>query len=370
MSRVMLVYQPTDGGVGRHVKDIAEGLAERGHEVVLCGPTVPGGIATTLPRIRHVRLDLGRSVAPRTDLSALRSLVRITREVEPDIVHAHSSKAGALSRLARFFKPRIPVIYTPHGYAFAGYLSHELERRAYREVERALAPLATRVLCVCEAEARLARTIGADSRVRVVHNGIEPPSDHHLDARMTNLRQAGPTICALTQLRPGKGLETLIDATPSVLERHPRLQVAIWGEGSELKKLRARAASVGVAHAVQFMGSCDAPFSVLRAAEIFVHPSMAEAFPYVILEAMSVATPAIASDVGGIAEALRDGETGMLVPPGDSHALASSLRDLLETPERRTSMGLAAQRRVERLFTRTTMVDGLTAVYGEVLPLT
>lgn len=366
----MLVYQPTDGGVGRHVKDIAEGLAERGHELVLCGPAKPAGIATTLPRTRHVRLDLGRSVAPHTDLSALRRLTRIIGEVKPDVIHAHSSKAGALSRLARLLRPRIPVIYTPHGYAFAGYFAHELERRAYREVERALAPLATRVLCVCEAEARLARAIGPGRRVRVVHNGIEPSSDRHIDASMANLHRVGPTICALTQLRPGKGIETLIDATPSVLERHPHIQVAIWGEGSELKELRARAARIGVAQAVRFLGTSKAPLSVLRATEIFVHPSLAEAFPYVILEAMSTATPTIASDVGGIAEALVDGETGILLPAGDSHALASALNDLLENPERRTAMGLAAQRRVEQLFTRTSMIDGLTAVYGEVLPLT
>ncbi|HEY3969779.1 MAG TPA: glycosyltransferase family 4 protein [Solirubrobacteraceae bacterium] len=366
----MLVHQPTDGGVGRHVRDIAEGLAERGHEIVLCGPTLPAGIAKPLPRVRHIRLDLGRSIALRTDLSALRSLIRIVRDVKPDVIHAHSSKAGALARLARLLQPQVPVIYTPHGYAFAGYFSRERERRVYRILERALAPLATRVLCVCEAEARLARSIGADSRVRVLHNGIEPPREHHLDARMVDLRQTGPTICALTQLRPGKGIETLLDATPSLLKRHPRLQVAIWGEGSELEELRVRAARMGVVHAVHFLGTSEAPFDVLRAAEVFVHPSLAEAFPYVILEAMSVATATIASDVGGIAEALVDGETGILVAPGDSHALASALSDLLENPARRAAMGLAAQRRVEELFTRSTMIDGLTAVYGEVLPLT
>jgi glycosyltransferase involved in cell wall biosynthesis len=370
LSRIMLVYQPTDGGVGRHVKDVAEGLAERGHEIVLCGPALPAGIAKPLPRVRHFHLDLGRAVAPRADLSALRSMTRIIRDAKPDVVHAHSSKAGALSRLARLLNPRVPVIYTPHGYAFAGHFSSERERRVYREVERALAPMATRVVCVCEAEARLARTIGAGSRVRVVHNGVEPASEHHLDVRMENLRRAEPTICALTQLRPGKGIETLIDATPSVLERHPHLQVAIWGEGSELEELRARAARVGVAHAVHFLGSSEDPLGVLRAAEIFLHPSLAESFPYVILEAMSVATTTIASDVGGIAEALLDGETGMLVPPGNSYALASALNDLLENPERRAAMGLAAQRRVEQLFTRTTMIDGLAAVYGEVLRLT
>src|SRR2546429_3162219 len=156
--RVLLCHQPTDGGVGRHVRDIAEGLSEDGFEVILCSPAVPEG---TDPALRHVPLDLRRAIVPRTDLAAQVGLARIIAQLRPDVVHAHSSKAGALARLARLARPRLPVLYTPHGVAFAGYFSREIERSAYRAIERALAPLASRIVCVCEAEARLGRPVGA-----------------------------------------------------------------------------------------------------------------------------------------------------------------------------------------------------------------
>src|SRR5947209_8246065 len=143
MRRIMQLYQPTGGGVGRHVKDVAEGLSERGHEVLLCGPSAPEGMSRLPPRVSHVPLELGRAVSPKADLTALRQLAAILRRLKPDVLHAHSSKAGALGRLARLSRLRMPVVYTPHGYAFAGWFSSSRERLAYREIERALAPLSS-----------------------------------------------------------------------------------------------------------------------------------------------------------------------------------------------------------------------------------
>jgi glycosyltransferase involved in cell wall biosynthesis len=365
MTRVLLVHQPVDGGVGRHVADLAAGLSEHGgYEVTLCGPARPAGA----PRSSvHVELDLERAIDPREDLRALARLARIVAEVRPDIIHAHSSKAGAVARLMRLAHPRTTLIYTPHGYAFAGHFSRELERRAYREVERGLALLSTRVVCVCEAEARLARTIGPANRVRVVHNGIEPLGEGPVDPRITELARRGPVLCALTLLRPGKGLETLIDALPQVLDRHPRLQIAIGGEGPDRDSLRAAAHAAGVAAAVHFLGPTDDPASLLRGADVFVHPSWAESFPYVILEAMSAGLPILASDVGGIAEAVVDGESGLLVPSGDSRALGDALLGLLADAELRSRLGTAARLRVGRRFTRAAMIDRLAAVYAETL---
>ena len=364
MTRVLLVHQPIDGGVARHVADLAIGLTNRGYEVVLCGPARPAGLSASYP---HVRLDLQRAIAPRADLGRLAGLARIVREVRPEIVHAHSSKAGALARVGRLFHPRLPVIYTPHGYAFAGHFSREIERSTYREIERALTYLTSRVVCVCEAEGRLARTLGPAGRVTVVHNGIEPASNGPVDARMAELAREGPVICALTLLRPGKGLETLIDATPSLLARHPRVQIAISGEGPDLETLRSLALRRGVAQAVHFLGPSHDPLGVLRGGDIFVHPSWAEAFPYVILEAMSAGLPIVASDVGGVAEALVDGDSGSLVAPGDEEGLAHALIELLDDAGRSASMGDAAKRRVEQRFTREAMIDGLVDVYDDVL---
>lgn len=368
MTRVLLVHQPTDGGVGRHVSDLAIGLAAREYDVTLCGPEWPRGISPDTQAVHHVTLDLSRAVTPAQDMAALWKLARVVGDARPDVIHAHSSKAGAVARLGRILRPRVPVLYTPHGYAFAGFFSSELERRGYREVERALAPLASRVVCVCEAEARLAATVGSGRRVRVVYNGIEPAGSGPVDPFVAELGGRGPVVCALTQLRAGKGIETLIDATPSVLERHPDLQVVVWGDGPELGSLRSRASAAGVGGMVHFPGASSDPLAVLRGARVFAHPSLAESFPYVILEAMSVGVPIVASDVGGIGEAVVNGESGLLVAPGDTQTLSRALVDTLSDVDRASRIGDAARTRFEAHFTTELMLDRLTSVYGEVAP--
>lgn len=362
--RVLLCHQPTDGGVGRHVRDLIEGLAAKGHEVVVCSPALPRGLQHP---VAHVRVDLRRRVAPGADAAALARLAGVVRDRRPDLIHAHSSKAGAIARLARIFFARTPVLYTPHGYAFAGHFSRSLERLAYLGVERALAPAASRVVCVCEAEARLARSIGPPKRVRTIHNGIAPAGEGEADARLLELGRDGPVIGALTLLRPGKGLETLIAAVPQVLASHPGARVAIAGEGPDLPKLRAQAAALGVAEAIHFLGPSERPLELLRAMDVFVHPSWAESFPYVILEAMSLALPIVASDVGGISEALIDGSSGLLVRARDEQALARSLVGLLEDPARGRRLGAQARHRAELRFPQTEMVDRLAGLYEETL---
>ena len=117
MPRVLLVSQPTDGGVFRHVSDLAEGLPGHGFEVVLAAPP----LQTPPPTDLTVELPLVRSPSPREDTRAVAALARAVRELRPALVHAHSSKAGAVARIARALAPRTPVLYTPHGYAHAGY---------------------------------------------------------------------------------------------------------------------------------------------------------------------------------------------------------------------------------------------------------
>jgi glycosyltransferase involved in cell wall biosynthesis len=364
VTRVLLIHQPVDGGVGRHVRDVANGLDARGYDVVLCGPSPVQG---TIRGVTHRRLDMQRAVGPRADLSAVASLTRIIKELRPDLVHAHSSKAGGVARLARPACPRLPIVYSPHLYAFARHFERSAERSLYRTLERLLAPAATRVVCVCEAEARLARAIGPARRVRVVYNGIEPIADRPPDERIAALRAEGPVIGTLTLLHQRKGVQTLIDATPTVLARHPSAQVAIVGEGPELEALRAQARGRKVAHAVSFLGLSTDPPAALRAMDVFAHPSLAESFPYVVLEAMAAGRPIVATAVGGVPEAVSDGEDGLLVAPRDADALAHAICELLEEPTRAASMGRAAQRKAQERFTLAHMIDGLCEVYDEAL---
>jgi glycosyltransferase involved in cell wall biosynthesis len=360
---VLLCHQPTDGGVGRHLSDLIEGLRSAGHEVTVCSPALPAGVSE---ETAHVELDLGRAVSPRADAAALARFARIVRRLRPDVIHAHSSKAGAIARLARALSPRTPLAYTPHGYAFAGHFSSERERQLYKLIERALSPLASRVTCVCEAEARLARSVGPDGRVRVVYNGISAPSPGSADPRLEQLRRDGPVIGALTQLRPGKGLETLLDAMPLVLAGQPGAQLAIVGDGPDRAQLSERANELGVSAAVHFLGPTDDPPSALRGMDVFVHPSWAEAFPYVILEAMALARPIVASNVGGIGEAIVDGESGLLTPPREERPLAEALAGLLADAQRAQELGRNALARMEH-FTREAMIARLSSVYAEIV---
>jgi glycosyltransferase involved in cell wall biosynthesis len=315
----------------------------------------------------HVPLAIERAIAPRADLAVLTRYARVVRSVRPDLVHAHSSKAGAVARLGKLVHPRIPVLYTPHGYAFAGFFEHELERLAYREAERSLGLLARRVVAVCEAEARLAASVGPARRVRVVHNGIDPTEEGPPDQRIRALSSRGAIVCTVTQLRPGKGVETLIDALPAVVARHPDVQLAVVGDGPLLGPLQARARNQGVGATVHFLGEHADPGAVLRASDVFVLPSWAESFPYVILEAMLAGLPVLTSDVGGIAEAIVHGETGLLVSPRDHVAISRALLALLDDAGLRTRLGDAARNAVRQRFTRAGMIADLADVYEEVL---
>src|SRR5687768_11835922 len=197
MPRVLMVIRAGEGGAFRHVADLSGELARRGYDVAVCGPH--GGAELEVPVIP---LEMSRAIVPGSDARAARGFARIVRDFRPDIVHAHGNKAGVVARLAHLARPGIPVIYSPHGYAFAGHFPSR-EQKLYRTLESLVAPLGTVVLCVCEAEARLARATGINSRIRVVHNGITPIDQRAPGAENGSVRQ----ICATSGLRPGKGLD-------------------------------------------------------------------------------------------------------------------------------------------------------------------
>jgi glycosyltransferase involved in cell wall biosynthesis len=379
LTRILLLHQPVDGGVGRHVRDLFEGLSDLDHEVLLAGPAIPqatiaqpASVAPGLladPRRAHRQVGLGRAIAPRADLRAVGAYVRLLDRERPELVHAHSSKAGAVARLGRLVRPRVPVVYTPHGFAFAGSFEREWERVLYREVERSLAPLASAVVAVCCAEARLAESLGRARRIRVVHNGIDsvPLRPSSGGARAPEHSPRAPVICTVARLQPGKGIDVLIDAMVPVKAQYPMAKLVVVGTGPMAAPLVERARALGLTENVEFLGEISDPGRVLDQADAFILPSLAESFPYVVLEAMAAGLPIVASDVGGIPEAVVSGQSGLLVPAGDPAALGAAIIALLADPSLRTRLGLAARERVISSFDRGGMLSRLSRVYDEVL---
>jgi glycosyltransferase involved in cell wall biosynthesis len=344
VARVALVCEPPDGGVAEHVRRLAAGLQEYGHEPVVFGPP---SFAGTVGAFRE--LPLRRDYAhPHHDAAALGRLVRALRGF--DLVHGHAAKAGVLARLAGAIA-RVPAIYTPHCLPFVGDVSKA--RYAFGlVVERALGPLTTVLIAVCEDERRIATRVA--KRIEVVYNGTPPAPDVPPDPALLG---DGPVVGAVTVLRRQKALETLIDAVPLLRERVPEVRVAIVGDGPEKAALQARAAD-----RVAFLPFHAPAARHLKALDVFVLPSAWEAFPIAVLEAQACGVPQVATDVGGTREAVVP-ETGILVAPHDPRALAEALAELLTDPERRRRMGEASRARHAERFTAERMVRETAAVY-------
>ena len=170
-------------------------------------------------------------------------------------------------------------------------------------------------------------------------------------------------VAAVTGLRPGKGVETLVESWPAVLERRPDAVLAIAGDGRERQRITDLMAALGIERSVHLLGNIEPAELALSGADLFVSPSWAESFPYAVLESMAVGLPSVATDVGGTGEAIEDGVTGRLVPPRDSVALAAAVADVLSDDDQLRAMGAAARRRHLERFTVQRMVERTLAVY-------
>jgi glycogen synthase len=361
MSRVLMVVRATKGGAFNHVVRLSRELAGRGHEVAVANP-LPA--LEGAPEVPVLQLPMSRDIAPLADAGSVARFARIVTRFKPDLVHAHGSKGAAVARLARVAHPRVPVVHSPHEYPFDNYFSSARQKRVYWAYERALAPLTTLALCVCEAEARHAERLRV-RRVRVVHNGIRPLHADTVEPWVAEMASAGPVIVAVAELRPAKGMISLVEAMPEVLAHRPEARLAIAGDGSEREVLEDRIRELGLEDRVKLLGHMSDVAEVLAGAAVFVNPAWSEAFPYSILEAMSMALPIVATDVGGTDEAVRDGATGRLVRPHDSEALAAALIGVLDDPESANRMGRAARELLLEEFSYERMTSGTFDVYAE-----
>lgn len=183
------------------------------------------------------------------------------------------------------------------------------------------------------------------SRCTVIYNGIDTRRFVAADRR----DQVMPIIAVVARLIPEKGVDVLLHACVRIRDIPWHLRIV--GHGTEEERLRAIAVRLGLTDRVEFLGLRDDVEATLSEASINVHPCLwEEAFGLTIAEAMAAGCVTIASRIGGIPELITDGETGVLVPPGDDRQLAAALRELLKEPERRRQMATAARRVVEEKF--------------------
>jgi glycosyltransferase involved in cell wall biosynthesis len=372
MPRVLLIFEPPDGGVAENVAQLALHLGRHGYQVETAGPLE----AITYGRLAEAgvpvhRLPLVRGYgSPGRDAAALRGLRALISPDRHDLVHCHSAKGGVLGRIAARTRG-VPAIYSPHCFPFVGEFG--APRRVFAtSVEWMLGHAATAaILCVCEAERELARErrIAPPARLRVVYNGSEPCDEAvEPDAALTALRDQGPLAATISVLRQQKRIDVLIDAAPLVFARVPDARIAIVGDGPLREELHAHAAALGLDRDERF---AFLPFEApsarhLRAVDVFVLSSGWEGLPISLLEALACGVPQVATDVGGTGEAVGE-DTGVLVPAHDPEALADALVAALKDPARRRRMAAASRTRHAERFGIERMVAETAALYDDAL---
>jgi glycosyltransferase involved in cell wall biosynthesis len=304
--------------------------------------------------LRHVR----RPVSPR-DVLGLLELVRLMRRARPHIVHASSSKAGVLGRVAAWLAG-VPIrVFTVHGWAFTA--SQGVDAWLYRLAERAVRHLTTTTICVSESERAAgieARTCDA-ARSVVIRTGIDARSRPR--ARPAD---GVPVIVSVGRLQPPKDVTTLLRALALV---HGAYNALVVGGGSELHAAEEERRRLGLEEVVDLAGERDDVPAILASSHVFVLSSRSEALPVSILEAMAAGLPVVASRTGGVPELVVDGQTGVLVPAGDPSALAAALQRLVDDPALRAGLGAAGRARVEEQFRLESFLQAHVDLYRRAL---
>lgn len=367
--RVLQVFQPRSGGVPSHVLELTLGLRRRGWAAEVAGPTDsavwPALVDAGVP-VHALPLDSEPGVADlpgATDVRVARALRRLDRSRGYAIVHAHSSRAGGLVRAA--LPGRRRLIYTPNCFAYTTGFS-PARRAVYRALEQALVPRTGAIVATCEWERAEARKLlGAAARTTVIPNGVRPCGDAAPDPALVGFAAGRPLVGMVAALRPQKDPLALVRAVARLAQDGPPpWAMAIVGNGPLEGAVEEEIARLGVGEHVRRFPFTGDPTPALRALELFVLPSLWEAFPIATLEAMACAVPVLAASVGGVAEQVVDGVTGRIVAPGDLDALTAALADALADRARLRAWGAAARARVDERYTIDIVVQETIELYG------
>jgi len=353
LSILLVITQRRYSGAERICLALCEELQRRGHRVtLLCKQN------GNMPEIAsQAGIDVRTpAISGKLNLLAPRRIATLAREVRADIIHTHLSTAALWGTLAGRLAG-IPVV--AHVHAMNSKLYYQFADRI--------------VTCSAGVKQHLLTQGVAERIVRVAYNGIDLRRFEGLPDRaqvraVLGISPTSPAIVCVAHLSAKKGQEFLIRAVALLRGRWPELHCLLVGEGIMADQLRSLAGELGVGDRVHLLGFRSDAVAIVNAADVAVLPSIAkEGLGLVLVEAALLEKPAVASNAPGIDEALQDGITGLLVPPGDPQRLADALDRLLADENLRRNMGRAGRQRALETFTIPAMTEAVEAVYRELL---
>lgn len=348
------------GGAQMVLFNLVSNLKEEHEIYVIVGDE--GRLSRDLKRIGVnciILNSLKREISPLSDIRAYRSLKKIIKDLKPDIVATHSSKAGYLGRLV-CSKLGIPNVFTAHGWAFTNGVPFQ-KRMVYLILEKFIGHFSDHIITVSEYDMKigLKYKIVSPTKVETIHNGTP-------DFRNENIFKYDGQFRAVmvARFQDQKDHLTLFKALKRL--KHLPILVDLIGDGPRQKEFEILAHKWEIGNKVNFLGSKDDVATFLNRSDIFILISNYEGLPLSICEAMSCALPIVASDVGGVNEMINDGVNGYLIPKGNDELLSDKLSYLISNPELVYRMGLESRKTFEEKFSIQKMVSATNKYYRKV----
>jgi len=352
------------GGVEEHICGLVRNISRRLFRAhLVCDPLLYERFRNATPE--DVDITPLALSSPRHGRSALRFAGLLLRE-QFQVVHSHMFWSSLFASPIAW-ACRVPVIVeTLHG--------TEAWRKGWKAhciIDRATTRFVSKYVAVCESDAHFLKNkkhVAAD-KIAIIHNGVDARrfavsrDKRHAIRHALGFTEADSVLVMVARFHPGKGHRVLLDALRQLLPVCPGLKLVCLGEGEGEPELRALCEAFGLANCLRLGGYQQNVPDWLAAADINVLPSFYEGLPLTILEAMAAGLPSVASNVGGIPEAIQDGVSGLLVPPGDSCRLAEALSLLLSDPATRVRMGDAARERLLQSFVLAQQVRSTEGMY-------
>jgi glycosyltransferase involved in cell wall biosynthesis len=382
MKIVHIITRLIVGGAQENTLLSCEGQHDLGHDVTLItGPSLgPEGSLMERASSYGYRVEtvdaMRRSILPAKDWSTYRWLIRRLREIKPDVVHTHSSKAGIIGRWAAHAAGVPAVIHTIHGLAFTASTSAAVNS-AYRWAEKWTAPITTRIVGVADAmrDQSLAGGIGKPGQYVTVYSGMKtepflhPPVSREEVRRKLGLADEHIAVGTIARLFHLKGHDDLLAAAPMLCGKYPNLRFLWVGDGLLRGEFERRIQQMHLQDRFILTGLVS-PAKVpelTNAMDILAHPSRREGLARALPQGALAECPVIAYDIDGNREGLIPGTTGYVIPPFDTAELSRSLEVLLSDPELRRKMGKAGREFAVARFDARVMVEALDRVYRQAI---
>lgn len=364
------------GGAPDIVKSLFHYLTKKGYDVTLISGSTTRPSLDTKGFLRDYREkmimmpELQRELRPISDIRAFIKLFVLFKKKKFDIIHTHTAKAGFLGRIAARLAGACAVVHTPHGHNFYGYFGR-LKSRLIIMLERMAALFADRIIALTDIEKKdmFWYNICPVSKISVVRSGIDLVRynknglDKERKKSELKINADDFLVGMMARLERVKGAAYFIEAVKYISDEFSKAKFLIVGDGPLKENLTLLARRLGIYDKITFTGWREDIPDILSITDIVVLPSLNEAVGRILLEAGASGKPIVATAVGGVPEIIRNGETGFLVPPGDSKKIAEAVVSLLKDEKKRLQMGLTAKNRVSSDFNENRMTGEIHDLY-------